>query len=165
MAFNRFRSRTPGETAQSNAEDSGKALVLVIDDDLSILKALEFTLKEKYKVKLCNSGDEGIRSCDDEVRAVILDIKMPGKNGLQVYEEIRGKHTQLPIIFYSAFQDLLESMSLRRQYKPFGYFDKNGEIDELFDCVDKAVKHYEQIFKLQKMRKQLESKHKKDGEA
>ena len=131
MPFDRIRSRR-----KSTKKATTKPLILVIDDDPSILRALEFKLKKKYNVRLCNSGKNGIERADENVDVVILDIKMPGKDGLQVYEEIRAKLPRLPIIFYSAYQNLLEESELLDKHKPFGYLDKGVDYEKLLERIE-----------------------------
>lgn len=151
--FSRFSKKEANTPSQPE-----KPIVLVIDDDLGIRNALEFRLNTKYQVRLAANGEEGISKMDDTVSVIILDIKMPGKDGLQVYQEIKADHSQVPIIFYSAFQDLLESVSLRRQYKPFGYFDKSGDAQELLAKVDEAINFHDRFSRLREATAKLKSR-------
>ncbi len=102
---------------------------------------LAINLRRYYDVRLCANGDEGMQAVDEKVHSVILDIKMPGKDGLQVYSDIKASYPDLPIIFYSAFQDLLEGARLRKEYRPFDYLHKDSNIKELSHCLEKAVRY------------------------
>jgi DNA-binding NtrC family response regulator len=55
------------------------------------------------------------------------------------------KTLYLPIIFFSAYQDVLEGAKLSLKYKPFNYIDKSSNIKELLDSVDRAVESYKRI--------------------
>ncbi|RMH69975.1 MAG: response regulator [Gemmatimonadetes bacterium] len=151
MAIHRIR--------RSRREDSStpKPKVMIIDDDFTLRNALKISLRDDYDVVACASGDEGLAKLTDQFDTVILDIKMPGKNGFQVYDEIKRVYHDLPIIFYSAFQDIMESSALRRQYKPFGYVDKNGDSAALLDLVKKAVAHHQHLLKIKKTINTLKS--------
>lgn len=92
---------------------------------------------------------------DETVHAIILDIKMPGKDGFQVYKEIRAAFPDIPIIFFSAYQNVLEAAKLSQEYKPFTYFDKNGDIHGLLDAIQRAVAHYAGLQKLHRIEQQL----------
>src|SRR5688572_26477955 len=55
--------------------------VLVIDDDSSICFALQVYLSGSYAITTCDSGDEGVKRFSSGAHAVILDIKMKGRDG------------------------------------------------------------------------------------
>ena len=76
--------------------------VMVIDDDENIRETLQLALKGLFDVITCASGNEGIEALTPNVSAVILDIKMTGKDGFETYAEIRQKFADLPIIFHSS---------------------------------------------------------------
>ncbi len=155
MEFSRTRSR-PLKRPLRKATTVAKPVVLVVDDDEGIRSALELLLREKYDVQLCATGHKGIKSVNNETRAVVLDVKMPGKDGFQVCKEIKMKYPELPIIFYSAFDDLSERVQFRKKYRPYSYFEKTGNIKELLEGIDKAVKHYENVIKMLETRRRLE---------
>jgi hypothetical protein len=75
-----------------------------------------------------------------------LDLKMPGKNELQVYAAIKARFPNLPVIFYSAYQGVLEGTTGDPPYKPFQYIDKSANIQELLSVVDQTV-HYAQTIR------------------
>ncbi|MDM8549680.1 ATP-binding protein [Desulfobacterales bacterium HSG2] len=131
---------------KTDALSTKKPLVLIVDDDPGIRESLEFMLQKKYGIRLCANGEEALKQLDEEFSVAVLDIKMPGKNGLEVYEEMKAAFPNLPIIFYSAYQDILEGVKLNLKYKPFGHIDKNSDndIQELLDTLERAVKHYTQ---------------------
>lgn len=146
MAFGRFsRMSRKSERETHEASLSEKPIIQVIDDDLRIRQGLQLNLQKLYRVRLCATGEEGIKMVDEHVSAVILDIKMPGKDGLQVYEAIKAKFPDLPIIFYSAYQSVLEGAELSRKYRPFNYIDKSANVRELIDTVERAVKYSETL--------------------
>ncbi|WP_437871847.1 response regulator [Sorangium sp. So ce363] len=122
--------------------DKERAIVVVIDDDPRMRSALEFTLRRDYDVRLYASAQEGIAAMTEMVSLVILDIRMPGIDGLTAYLKIKALFPKVPIIFYTAFQDILEKQDLLSTHKAFGYFDKNGDVSGLIAAVEKAVQHH-----------------------
>lgn len=156
MAFNRFQKMV--EERQDKSEESAKATVMVVDDDLSIRDALSFVLKKKFDTIVCASGQEGVKLVDETVSCIVLDIKMPGMDGFQVYDIIKKRFPDIPIIFYSAFQDIMESVEFKRKYQPFGYFDKSGNTDGLFKSIDHAVQRRELLLKLKKEKERASQK-------
>lgn len=142
------RSQDEKHKPKSEMLTQGKPLIVVIDDDVSVRQSLQIGLQPKFTVRVCANGNEGIQVVDEHARAVILDIKMAGMDGFQVYKALKAKYPDLPIIFYSAYQDILEGARLSLEYKPFAYFNKNDDAAELFKSIDEAVKHYEKILEL-----------------
>lgn len=121
-------------------------LVLIIDDDSNIQEALEFLLKmEGYRVIVCEDGDAGVRSISSDVDVVLLDIKMPGKDGFQVYKELKALSPRVPIIFYSAYQNIMDAPDVRQTYTPFAYLDKSGDPTTLLSTLEQAVKYSRRI--------------------
>jgi len=158
MAFGKFSQLSTETDRATEASATEKPLVVVVDDDINICQMLALTLQRKYTVRACHSGDEGIKAVNRDVHVVILDIKMPGKDGFQVYQEIQPKFPDLPIIFFSAYQDVLEGAKLSLKYKPFNYIDKSSNIKELLDSVDRAVESYKRIRAMDRIVEKVKTK-------
>jgi len=81
------------------------ATILVGEDEPEVLSYLEMTLKcLGYSVESAQDGDEVLaclRSSTPEVSAVLLDIVMPNRDGLDTLREIRNINPQLPVIMVS----------------------------------------------------------------
>ena len=78
--------------------------ILVVDDDPPSVKMIAFLLREEgYTVLTANDGPQALRRLNNEEMPdlVILDVMMPGMDGLEVCRRIR-RITDLPIIFLSA---------------------------------------------------------------
>ncbi len=80
--------------------------ILVVDDEVAILKLLRGFLKvDGYDVLLAESGEQGLELLrSEEVDLVILDVRMPGMNGLEVCRQIRADpgNARLPVVFLTA---------------------------------------------------------------
>lgn len=150
MAFGKFSQmkKTSAPFSASENGESRRPLIQVVDDDLRIRQGLQLNLQKMYRVQLCDSGEEGIQAVNEDVDVMILDIKMPGKNGLQVYEAVKAKYPDLPIIFYSAYQSVLEGAELSRKYKPFNYIDKSADVQELLDTIKQAIAYSQALRQL-----------------
>ncbi len=122
-------------------------IVLIIDDDKNVREALRLILGKKYNLILCSSGWEGIEKVNTQVHAVVLDIKMEGKNGFETFIEIKEKSAYLPVIFHSAYQDLKNPYEIMNDYRPFGYVVKGDDGKQLLTTLESAVSYYFQINK------------------
>ena len=80
-----------------------KSRILVIDDEAAIRDSLRMTLEyEGYEVLLAATGQEGLALAERESPdLVLLDVKMPGMDGLDVLERLRAMTDTLPVIVVS----------------------------------------------------------------
>src|SRR5438270_4230492 len=79
--------------------------ILIIDDEMSIRESLETLLgMEGYNVETAEAGEEGLsRLASAPVDLVLLDFALPGRNGLEILEEIRERDPNLPVIMITAY--------------------------------------------------------------
>ncbi|MCG3132058.1 MAG: Transcriptional regulatory protein AfsQ1 [Phycisphaerae bacterium] len=84
-----------------------KPQVLVVDDDAGIRDALDVRLTEcGYDVATAASAEQGIEAFDRlNPQAVILDVKMPGRDGFSVCEHIRAAESDVPVILLTGADD------------------------------------------------------------
>lgn len=90
--------------SKSNAaEDPNAMRVLIVDDDRPSLKMTAFLLREEgYTVFTTDNGVEALRLIDEKTPdLLVLDIMMPGMDGLEVMRRVR-RSTNLPILILSA---------------------------------------------------------------
>ena len=80
--------------------------ILVIEDDPSALRFIEYTLKQEgYQVLMASNGREGMRKAKDEAPdLIVLDIMLPGIDGFEICHRLRSEPqtAQLPILMLSA---------------------------------------------------------------
>jgi DNA-binding NtrC family response regulator len=79
--------------------------LLVVDDDIQMLSALETALSRKgHLVETASNGIEAAAKLDTiTVQAVITDLKMPGMDGLELLQHVRRTNPALPVVVLSAF--------------------------------------------------------------
>src|SRR5690348_6135965 len=83
-------------------------LVHLVDDDEAIRRSVGFALKTSgFQVRPYENGAEILRSAPDlETGCILLDIRMPGMDGLEVQEALRSKGVTLPIIIMTGHGDV-----------------------------------------------------------
>lgn len=78
--------------------------ILIIEDEESIRLALEDDFRlENYEVEAASDGIDGLeKASDPEVDLIILDIMLPGINGLDICKKLRSRGSKIPIIMLTA---------------------------------------------------------------
>lgn len=119
---------------------SNSTRVLIIDDDKLMRWSLEQKLKEAgYVVETAESGEEGLAKCEASAPdAVILDHKLPGKNGLEVLDELRQRDPNLVVLYMTAFgtkQTAVEAM----KRGAYDYIDKPFVFEEVLQLLEKGL--------------------------
>ncbi len=86
--------------------------VLVCDDDVDIAESISLFLKnEGYKIFKCYNGKEALDCLSkNHIDIVLMDIMMPGENGLSVVSKIRETNN-VPIIFISAKSEIVDKVT------------------------------------------------------
>lgn len=121
-------------------EPEARSPILVVDDDATVRRALELLLGEYYQVTLAASAEEGVAAVGPDTCAVVLDVRMNGYDGFWACDEIRKRHPDVPVIFYSAFQDAKDPYRIINEHRPFGYIIKDGDSRELLETLGVAVR-------------------------
>ncbi len=114
--------------------------ILIIDDDTSLRRVLEYNLQEAgYRVLSAASGEEGLRLFAEEApELVITDMKMPGMDGMQVLKCIKANSPDTLVIIITAFGTVdiaVEAMKVGA----YDYITKPFNRDELRMTVAKAL--------------------------
>ncbi len=89
-----------------------KGTILVVDDDRQMVKTLSAVLQlHGWGTVAAHSGEDAIREADARpFTAVLMDVKMPGINGVDAFRAIRRARPRMPVILMTAYAafDLLE---------------------------------------------------------
>ncbi|MDP5039332.1 MAG: sigma 54-interacting transcriptional regulator [Paraglaciecola sp.] len=114
--------------------------VLLVDDDESLLRLMAIRLRgEGYAVTSAESGKDALRLLNTQnVDVVLSDLRMPGLDGLSLFEEIMSIGKDIPVILMTAhgtIQDAVEAT----QRGVFGFLTKPIDHDELRALLNKAV--------------------------
>jgi len=120
-----------------------KTHILIVDDDLAISRLLCANLKARgYEVSTAADGDEALAAIEsDFINLMILDIMMPGIDGVEVCRRVR-EWSQVPIIMLSARggeKDKVDCLELGAD----DYLTKPFSIAELMARVKTALRHYD----------------------
>jgi DNA-binding response OmpR family regulator len=101
------------------AESRGR--ILLVDDELNVAQVLAEHLTEQgYEVATAHGGIEALAKIDlEKPQVILLDVRMPGMDGIEVLRRIRSFDTQVGILMISANDDV----ELAKQTLAMGAFD------------------------------------------
>jgi two-component system OmpR family response regulator len=87
--------------------------VLFVEDEAKIANFVRAGLKEQgFIVDYCDNGNDGyLRALDNEYDAIVLDIMVPGKDGLSILKELRRQGRNAPVILLTARNELDDRLS------------------------------------------------------
>ncbi len=143
--------------------ESEQPIVMIVDDDPSVLKTTGFNLEaEGFKVILCSCGREAIEKFNKDIYSVVLDLSLPDIGGLEVFEELKEKNPLVPIILYTGMEEKGERLRIRRKFRPHAYILKGGEPEELIDTVVGAIECYTKTLSAIKLHTELELREKEN---
>ena len=131
-------SRTIRSTTMTNLKNA--PLILVAEDEDSNFELVRIVLSKRYRLLRAMNGIEAVTLCEDEQpNLVLMDIRMPGMNGLDATRIIKEVNHDIPVIALSAYA-FDENI---REAKAAGcdeFMAKPFRVEDLLDTVEKYVK-------------------------
>ncbi len=114
--------------------------ILIVDDDVASCRTLQFHLQsQENEVEITHSVNDGMKhALTNRPELIILDIRMPGKSGLEGLPEFKSAYPDTHIIMITAFHDM-ESTIEAMQNGADDYIHKPIDIDELDAAIEKIV--------------------------
>jgi DNA-binding response OmpR family regulator len=114
--------------------------ILIVEDDKTVQMVYRELLSEEYSVILASSGEEALERVDEALPdLIILDIKLPGKHGLEVLEEIRRRSQTVPIIVCTAYPQMKNDYIIVTS-NVAAYMVKPFDIEELRQKIKEILK-------------------------
>ena len=117
------------------------ANILLVDDEIPFAKTLSKRLsKRELKVFTAFSGQEALAQLekDSDIEIVVLDIKMPGMDGLRTLEEIKRDYPLVEVILLTGHSTIASAIKGMR-LGAFDYLVKPCDIDQLISRMEEAV--------------------------
>jgi DNA-binding NtrC family response regulator len=117
-----------------------KHKILVVDDEQLIRWSLEQSLKKQgYEVTTAASGEDALRVLREETPdLMLLDIQLPGMNGMDVLEKVKDLEEDIIVIMLTAL-GVLETAVKAMRMGAYDYINKPFNLDELAIVIKKAL--------------------------
>ena len=116
------------------------ARILVVDDDADLLRLLSMRLHAAgYQVSAAASAEAALTQLAVERPQLVLsDVRLPGRDGLSLFDEIRQRHPSLPVILLTAHGTIPDAVEATAR-GVFGYLTKPYDARELLDKISQAI--------------------------
>jgi DNA-binding NtrC family response regulator len=138
--------------------------VLVVDDEEIMREILETLLKrEGYDVRLASSGEEGLdlaRSVPFD--AAIVDIMMPGINGIETLDELKRIDEDLAVLIITAYASVESAISAMKN-GAFDYITKPFKNDEVLVVMRNALERRRLVHENRNLRQSIQERYHKFG--
>ncbi len=114
------------------------AKLLVVDDETNQRKLYEQELlDEGYSVNIASSGQEALEQIEaDRPDLVVLDISMPGMDGIEVLGKILSKDKTIPVILNTAYSTYKDNFMT---WSADAYVVKSGDLTELKERIKEVL--------------------------
>ena len=121
-------------------------LVHLVDDDGAVRRSAGFMLKTSgYQVKSYESGVELLKSSGELSHGcILLDIRMPGMDGLEVHEALKGKGVTLPVIIMSGHGDVTLAVKAMKA-GAIDFIEKPFEKATLLGAIERGVRRLHDV--------------------
>lgn len=121
-----------------------KHTVLVVDDEVDNVDALERLFRRKYKVLKATSGSEALGLLEEnKVSLIVTDQRMPNMTGVEFLAESMESHPEAVRILLTGFTDIDSVIGAINSGQVYRYVTKPWDPVDLANTVDKAVERYE----------------------
>jgi signal transduction histidine kinase len=119
-------------------DGNGKPKVVIIDDRRSSRESVSFALVRRYECELAESAQKGLDLIrEGETSVVVLDIRMPGLNGIEALRLIKERDPNIEVIMLTGYASL-DTAKQSIAHGAYGYLTKPFDLADLRSTVDKA---------------------------
>lgn len=139
-------------------------LVYIIDDEHSISKLLSYWVRDKWKynIGVFTNGEDMLARLHEKPDLILLDIMLPGIDGIETLKKIKQYDENLPVIMLSA-QGNIEVAVESLKYGAFDYFPKPIDIQRLEPAITNAIKSYDLMRELENLRENVKHEYSFDN--
>jgi DNA-binding NarL/FixJ family response regulator len=116
--------------------------VLLVDDHDVVRKGIRAILEDRFAaidIREASGGDEALDALSAPFDAVVLDLSMPGRSGIDLLAEIKHRHPKLPVLIMSLHGE--EQFAVRAlRAGAAGYLTKSAASEQLINAFERIVR-------------------------
>ncbi|MBK7142530.1 MAG: sigma-54-dependent Fis family transcriptional regulator [bacterium] len=130
--------------------------ILIVDDEVSMRKNLVDLLSSRgYSVLEAGDGPEALKHvADHRFDLILLDLNLPGMDGITVLGEIRNSQPDLPVIIFTAYGTSERAIRAMKA-GAYDYMEKPFELDEFMLIVQRAAEYSELLSEVRELRSKV----------
>lgn len=138
--------------------------IFIVDDEPAISKLLSYWVKDKWKynVQVFTNGEDVLRNLNQKPDLVLLDIMLPGVDGLEALRRIKQYDENLPVIILSA-QGNIEVAVESLRFGAFDYFPKPIDQQRLEPAIKNAIRNYDLTRELENLKEDVRKEYRFDN--
>src|SRR3982751_806791 len=143
-----------------------KSRILIIDDEAAIRESLKMTLEyEGYEVIGAATGQEGLVLVEREAPdLVLLDVKMPGMDGLEVLDRLRAMNETLPVVVVSGHGTISTAVEATKK-GAFDFIEKPFASDRVLVSLRNALDQRQLRDENRSLKRAVEVRHQMVGDS
>jgi putative two-component system response regulator len=133
--------------------------ILIVDDEVTIRKLLRQKLsREGYQCEEADSAEQALEKLRGNLtELVILDIRMPGKSGIELLPEIKASYPDTAVVMATAVAEINIAIQCMKQ-GAYDYISKPFNLEEVMLCIDRALEKRRLELKIREYQQHLEQK-------
>ena len=113
--------------------------ILVVDDEEVVVRSCMRILRDDYAVQSVSDGMAALKKTNEEVFDILLlDIMMPGIDGLEVLQQVKERHPEVDVIMMTGLSEIQTAVKAMK-LGAFDYLPKPFDPDELKLVVERAL--------------------------
>jgi len=133
--------------------------LLVVDDETGVRESIRLIFGKHFRVHEARSSEEALRKVKEETPdVVLLDILMPGADGLETLKQIRKIHPDCQVIMLTALNTARTAFTAK-ETGAFDYVTKPFDVDELRLRVDRALEKNQLSRELERLQEEVGRKY------
>ena len=116
-----------------------KPRILVVDDEIRMQRIFEINFSPQYEILTCGDGEEALQVVKTkDLALMITDLKMPRMNGMNLLQEARKIHPELPVIITTAYGTVEGAVQAMKE-GAVDYILKPIKMDEMEMLIEKTL--------------------------
>jgi len=138
--------------------------VFIVDDEQSIAKLLSFWVKDKwgYEVEIFSNSESMFKKLSAKPDIILLDIMLPGIDGIETLKKIKQIDEHLPVIMLSA-QGRIDVAVDSIKYGAYDYFSKPIDQQKLELSLKNAIRNYDLVKEIQNLKENVKKEYSFDN--
>jgi two-component system response regulator AtoC len=139
-------------------------LIFIVDDEKAISRLLSYWVKDKwkYEAEVFDNGEDVLRKLHLKPDLILLDIMLPGLDGLATLKKIKQYDENLPVIILSA-QGSVEVAVEALRFGAYDYFPKPIDTQRLEPVIKNAIKQYDLTRELENLKEDVKREYSFDN--